>query len=74
VRFVADTKKPVVQLLSKAQRRFTVNEQVTVTGTVGGVRVRAVVGPGRFSLFGGVGLVSVTAWDAAGNRTTIRQR
>lgn len=74
VRFVADTKKPVVQLLSKAQRRFTVNEQVTVTGTVGGVRVRAVVGPGRFSLSGGVGPIAVNAWDAAGNRSTIRQR
>ena len=56
-------------LLSKAQRRFTVNEQVTVTGTVGGVRVRAVVGPGRFSLSGGRGPIAVTAWDAAGNRT-----
>jgi hypothetical protein len=74
VRFAADTKKPVLRLLSKAQRRFTVNEQVTVTGTVGGVRVRAVVGPGRFSLSGGGGLIAVTAWDAAGNRTTIRQR
>ena len=73
-RFAADTKKPVFRLLSKAQRRFTVNEQVTVTGTVGGVRVRAVVGPGRFSLSGGRGLIAVTAWDAAGNRTTIRQR
>jgi RecJ-like exonuclease len=74
VRFAADTKKPVLRLLSKAQRRFTVNEQVTVTGTVGGVRVRAVVGPGRFSLSGGQGVIAVTAWDAAGNRTTIRQR
>jgi hypothetical protein len=73
-RFAADTKKPVFRLLSKAQHRFTVNEQVTVTGTVGGVRVRAVVGPGRFSLSGGRGLIAVTAWDAAGNRTTIRQR
>ncbi len=74
VRFTADTKKPVFRLLSKAQRRFTVNEQVTVTGTVGGVRVRAVVGPGRFSLSGGGGPIAVTAWDAAGNRSTIRQR
>jgi hypothetical protein len=74
VRFAADTKKPVFRLLSKAQRRFTVNEQVTVTGTVGGVRVRAVVGPGRFSLSGGGGPIAVTAWDAAGNRSTIRQR
>jgi len=74
VRFAADTKKPVLVLLSKAQRRFSVNEQVIVTGTVGGVRVRAVVGPGRFSLSGGMGLITVTAWDAAGNRTTIRQR
>jgi len=74
VRFAADTKKPVLVLLSKAQRRFSVNEQVTVTGTVGGVKVKAVVGPGRFSLSGGMGLITVTAWDAAGNRTTIRQR
>jgi hypothetical protein len=74
VRFAADTKQPVFRLLSKAQHRFTVNEQVTVTGTVGGTRVRAVVGPGRFSLSGGGGLIAVTAWDAAGNRTTIRQR
>ena len=74
VRFAADTKKPDLRLLSKAQRRFTVNEQVTVTGTVGGVRVRAVVGPGRFSLSGGSGPIAVTAWDAAGNRSTIRQR
>jgi hypothetical protein len=73
-RFAADTKKPLLVLLSKAQRRFSVNEQVTVTGIVGGVRVRAVVGPGRFSLAGGRGLIAVTAWDAAGNRTTIRQR
>ena len=73
-RFAADTRRPVLVLLSKAQRRFSVNEQVTVTGTVGGVRVRAVVGPGRFSLSGGKGLIAVTAWDAAGNRTTIRQR
>lgn len=73
-RFAADTRKPVLVLLSKAQRRFSVNEQVTVTGTVGGVRVRAVVGRGRFSLAGGTGLIAVTAWDAAGNRTTIRQR
>ncbi len=51
VRFAADTKKPVLRLLSKAQRRFTVNEQVTVTGTVGGVRVRAVVGPGPVLAF-----------------------
>ena len=74
VRFAADTRKPVFVLLSKAERRFSVNEQVTVTGTVGGARVRAVVGPGRFSLAGGRGLIAVTAWDAAGNRTTIRQR
>ncbi|CAN5254196.1 hypothetical protein BH18ACT12_BH18ACT12_22580 [soil metagenome] len=74
VRFVADTRKPVFRLLSKAQRRFSVNEQVTVTGTVGGVPVRAVVGAGRFSLAGGSGPIAVTAWDAAGNRTTIRQR
>ncbi|MEP7334356.1 MAG: N-acetylmuramoyl-L-alanine amidase [Actinomycetota bacterium] len=74
VRFAADTREPAFRLLSKAQHRFTVNEQVTVTGTVGGVRVRAVVGPGRFSLSGGRGLIAVTAWDAAGNRTTIRQR
>src|SRR5918995_3928828 len=73
-RFAADTRKPVFRLLSKAQRRFTVDERVTVTGTVGGVRVRAVVGPGRFSLAGGGGSIAVTAWDAAGNRATIRQR
>jgi hypothetical protein len=73
-RFAADTKKPVLVLLSKAQRRFSVNEQVTVTGTVGGVRIKSVVGPGRFSLAGGRGVIAVTAWDAAGNRTTIRQR
>ena len=73
-RFAADTKKPALVLLSKAQRRFSVDEQVTMTGTVGGVRVKAVVGPGRFSLTGGRGLIAVTAWDAAGNRTTIRQR
>ena len=74
VRFAADTKKPAFVLLSKIQRRFSVNEQVTVTGTIGGVKVRSVVGPGRFSLSGGRGLMAVTAWDAAGNRTTIRQR
>jgi hypothetical protein len=73
-RFAADTKKPVLALLSKAQRRFTVDERVTITGSVGGVRVRAVVGPGRFSLAGGRGLIAVTAWDAAGNRSTFRQR
>ena len=73
-RFVADTRKPVFRLLARAQRRFSVDERVTVTGTVGGVRVRAVVGPGRFSLAGGRGPIAVTAWDAAGNRTTIRQR
>ncbi|HJV29513.1 MAG TPA: hypothetical protein VJ645_03270, partial [Gaiellaceae bacterium] len=73
-RFVADTRKPVFRLLSRAQRRFSVDERVTVTGTVGGARVRAVVGPGRFSLAGGRGPIAVTAWDAAGNRTTIRQR
>lgn len=74
VRFAADTKKPVLVLLSKSQRRFSVNEQVTVTGTVGGVRIRSVVGPGRFSLSGNAGLIAVTAWDAGGNRTSIRQR
>jgi hypothetical protein len=73
-RFVADTRKPVLVLLSKTQRRFSVNEKVTVTGTVGGAAVRAVVGPGRFSLAGGRGRIAVTAWDTAGNRTTIRQR
>ena len=74
VRFASDTRKPVLVLLSKAQRRFSVDEQVTMTGTVGGVRVKAVVGPGRFSLAGRPGLIAVTAWDAAGNRSTIRQR
>ena len=74
VRFAADTRAPVLVLLSKAQRRFSVDEQVTVTGTVGGVRVKAVVGPGRFSLTGRPGPIAVTAWDAAGNRSTLRQR
>jgi hypothetical protein len=74
VRFAADTRKPVFRLLSRARRRFSVDERVTVTGTVGGVRVKAVVGPGRFSLAGGNGAIAVTAWDAAGNRSTIRQR
>jgi hypothetical protein len=73
-RFAADTRKPTFRLLSKAQLRFAVDEPVTVTGTVGGVRVRAVVGPGRFSLSGARGPIAVTAWDAAGNRSTIRQR
>jgi hypothetical protein len=74
VRFAADTKKPVFRLVSRAQRRFSVDEQVTVTGTIGGVRVKAVAGPGRFSLAGGKGPIAVTAWDVAGNRATIRQR
>jgi hypothetical protein len=73
-RFAADTKKPVFRFLSRARLRFSVDEQVTVTGTVGGVPVRAVFGPGRFSLAGGKGPIAVTAWDAAGNRTSIRRR
>jgi hypothetical protein len=51
-----------------------VSEQVTITGTVGGVRVQAKVGPGRFRLGGAPGRIAITAWDAAGNRSTFRQR
>jgi len=74
VRFAVDTKKPELRLLSKAARRFWVSEQVTITGTVGGVRVQAKVGPGRFRLGGAPGRIAITAWDAAGNRSTFRQR
>jgi N-acetylmuramoyl-L-alanine amidase len=73
-RFTVDTKKPQLRLLSKAARRFWVSEQVTITGTVGGVRVQAKVGPGRFRLGGARGRIAITAWDAAGNRSTFRQR
>jgi len=74
VRFAVDTKKPELRLLSKAARRFWVSEQATITGTVGGVRVQAKVGPGRFRLGGAPGRSAITAWDAAGNRSTFRQR
>jgi hypothetical protein len=74
VRFAVDTKKPQLRLLSNDARRFWVSEQVTITGTVGGVRVQAKVGPGRFRLGGAPGRIAITAWDAAGNRSTFRQR
>jgi N-acetylmuramoyl-L-alanine amidase len=73
-RFVVDTTKPTLRLLSKAARRFWVSEQVTITGTVGGVRVQAKVGPGKFRLGGAPGRIAITAWDAAGNRSTYRRR
>jgi N-acetylmuramoyl-L-alanine amidase len=73
-RFVVDTKKPQLRLLSKAARRFWVSEQVTITGTIGGVRVQAKVGPGKFRLGGAPGRIAITAWDAAGNRSAFRQR
>ena len=73
-RFAVDTTKPKLRLLSRAAWRFSVNEQVTITGTVGGVAVNAKVGPGRFVLTGGPGRIAITAWDVAGNRSTFRQR
>ena len=73
-RFAVDTAKPTLRLLSKAARRFWVSEQVTITGTIGGVRVQATVGPGKFRLGGAPGRIAITAWDAAGNRSTYRQR
>ena len=73
-RFVVDTRKPRLRLLSAAARRFWVDEQVTITGTVGGLRVQAVVGPGRFALAGSAGRIAITAWDRAGNRSSLRHR
>ena len=73
-RFVVDTRKPRLRLLSARARRFSVNEKVTVTGTIGGLRVQAVVGPGRFTLSGAAGRIAITAWDFAGNRSTLRHR
>ena len=60
-RFVVDTTKPTLRLLSKAARRFWVSEQVTITGTIGGVRVQATVGPGKFRLGGAPGRIAITA-------------
>jgi N-acetylmuramoyl-L-alanine amidase len=73
-RFVVDTKKPTLKLLSRAARRFWVSEPVTITGTMGGYRVLAKVGPGKFKLGGAPGRIAITAWDPAGNRSTFRQR
>jgi hypothetical protein len=70
-RFAVDTAKPKLRLVSAASRRFTVNEAVTVVGTIGGVRVDARVGPGRFALRGAPGRIAITAWDVAGNRTRV---
>ncbi len=71
-RFAVDTTKPKLRLLSAAARRFSVGEAVTVVGTIGGARVEAKVGPGRFTLSGPPGRIAITAWDAAGNRSRLR--
>jgi hypothetical protein len=71
-RFAVDTTKPKLRLLSAPARRFSVAEPVTVVGTIGGARVEAKVGPGRFTLSGPPGRIAVTAWDAAGNRSRLR--
>ena len=71
-RFAVDTTKPKLRLLSAAARRFSVAEAVTVVGTIGGARVEAKVGPGRFTLSGPPGRIAITAWDAAGNRSRLR--
>jgi hypothetical protein len=73
-RFVVDTRKPKLRILSARARRFSVDENVTITGTIGGLRVQAVVGPGRFTLSGAAGRIAITAWDFAGNRSTVRHR
>jgi hypothetical protein len=73
-RFVVDTRKPTLRLLSARARRFWVDERVTITGSIGGLRVQAVVGPGRFALSGSAGRISITAWDFAGNRSSLRHR
>jgi hypothetical protein len=73
-RFVVDTRKPKLRIVSARARRFSVDEKVTITGTIGGLRVQAVVGPGRFTLSGAAGRIAITAWDFAGNRSTLRHR
>jgi len=73
-RFAVDTTKPRLRLVSAAARRFSVNEAVTVVGTIGGARIEAKVGPGRFTLPAPAGRIAITAWDAAGNRTSVRRR
>jgi hypothetical protein len=73
-RFSVDTRKPKLRVLSARARRFSVDERVTITGTIGGLRVQAVVGPGRFTLSGAGGRIAITAWDFAGNRSTLRHR
>ncbi len=73
-RFVVDTRKPRLRLLNARARRFWVDERVTITGSIGGLRVQAVVGPGRFVLSGAVGRIAIAAWDQGGNRTALRHR
>jgi hypothetical protein len=73
-RFVVDTRRPRLRLLNARARLFWVDEKVTITGSIGGLRVQAVVGPGRFRLSGAVGRIAITAWDPGGNRSTLRHR
>jgi hypothetical protein len=72
-RFAVDTTKPRLRVLSARARRFSVDEVVTVVGTIGGRRVEAKVGPGRFTLAAPPGRIAIAAWDAAGNRSTLRR-
>ena len=71
-RFAVDTAKPKLRVVSAVRRRFSVDEIVTVVGTIGGTRIEARVGPGRFTLAAPPGSIAITAWDAAGNRTRLR--
>jgi N-acetylmuramoyl-L-alanine amidase len=71
-RFAVDTTSPKLRVVSAPRRRFSVDELVMVVGTIGGQRVEARVGPGRFTLRAPAGRIAVTAWDAAGNRTRLR--
>jgi hypothetical protein len=73
-RFAVDTTKPRLRIVSAAARRFSVSEAVTVVGTIGGARIEAKVGPGRFRLSALPGRIAITAWDAAGNRASLRHR
>jgi hypothetical protein len=73
-RFAVDTRKPKLRVVTARARRFSVDEKVTITGTIGGLRVQAVVGPGRFTLSGAAGQIAITAWDLAGNRSALRHR
>jgi hypothetical protein len=70
VRFVADTTKPRLRLLSRAARRLWASERGTAVFTAKGRRFVVAVKGGAFTAPVG-GRVRVVLWDQVGNRSAV---